>query len=118
MEPELKQFWMEPEPEIWVTVQASYTNKTMFFSVFWTKLFWSRSQKNRTPGAGAGAWNLSTGSTALIIVYCKHRLRMRVTQELQTSIRSLFQVYTLFGRNAKIGPKTMQCNKNPCKIIR
>ena len=34
--------------------------------IFWTKLFWIRSQKApkiTTPRAGAGAWNLSTGST-------------------------------------------------------
>jgi len=65
---------VEPEPENWVPVQASCTNNTMFFSVFRTKLFWSRSQrsqdsgaraKNLMPGAGTGAWNLSTDSTAL-----------------------------------------------------
>jgi len=41
-----------PELEIWVPVQASYTNNTMFFSVFWTKLFWSRSQKVQDDGTG------------------------------------------------------------------
>jgi len=44
---------VEPEPEIRVPVQTSYTNNTMFFSVFWTKLFWSRSQKSQHVGAGA-----------------------------------------------------------------
>jgi len=37
---------MEPEPEIWVPVQASYANNTMFFLFFWTKC------------SGAGAKNL------------------------------------------------------------
>jgi len=32
--------------------------------IFRTKWFWSRSQK--LLDAGAGAWNLSTGSTALL----------------------------------------------------
>jgi len=54
VEPEPKQFWIpgagtkhfsEPEPGIWVPVQASYKNNKMFFSVFWTKQYWSRSLK-------------------------------------------------------------------------
>jgi len=73
MEPELKQFWMEPKPEIWVTVQASYTNKTMFFC-FLDQIVLEPEPKKLDAGAGAGAWNLSTGATALIIVYCIHRL--------------------------------------------
>jgi len=73
---EPKQFWMagagaknfqmvEPEPEIWVPIpqryfvgQATYTNNMMFFMLFWTKLFWIRSQKApkiTTPRAGAGS---------------------------------------------------------------
>jgi len=52
MEPESKFFHMvEPEPEIWVPIQPSYTNNTLF-SVFWTKLFWSRGQKLQDVGAG------------------------------------------------------------------
>jgi len=44
---------------------------------------------------------------------------MSVTQELQTPIRSLFQVFMLFGRKAMIGPKNMQCiKKRPSEIIR
>jgi len=79
VEPEPKQFWMagagaknfymEPEPEIWVPVpqiyfvaQASYTNNTSFFSDFLDQIVlepgpktsrcWSRSQKNLVPRAG------------------------------------------------------------------
>jgi len=41
----------------------------MFFSVQWTKSFWSRSQKRlekiQMPGAEARAWNLRSGCTAL-----------------------------------------------------
>jgi len=76
VEPEQEQFWMagagaknfqmvEPEPEIWVPIpqryfvgQATYTNNMMFFMLFWTKLFWIRSQKApkiTTPRAGAGS---------------------------------------------------------------
>jgi len=51
---------VEPEPEIWVpvpqryfVVQATYTNNMMFYMIFWTKLFWSRSQKLLDVGAGA-----------------------------------------------------------------
>jgi len=53
---------VEPEPEIWVPVpqaqirfegQASYTNNTSFFLIFWTKLFRSQSQKLLVVGAGA-----------------------------------------------------------------
>jgi len=39
---------LEPEPEIWVPVQASYTNNTMFFLFFGPNC----------SGAGAGAKNL------------------------------------------------------------
>jgi len=38
-----------------VPLQASYTNNTMFFSDFWTKLFWSWSQKSQDVEGGAGA---------------------------------------------------------------
>jgi len=51
---------VELEPEICVPVQptqfveqANCTNKTMFFSFYWTKLFWSRSQKLLEVGDGA-----------------------------------------------------------------
>ena len=44
------------------------------FSVFRTKLFWSRIRKDQDvaaeklmPGAGARAWNLSVGSTAVLV---------------------------------------------------
>jgi len=43
-------------------------------SVFRTKFFWSRSHKDQNvaaeklmPGAGARAWNLNVGSTALLV---------------------------------------------------
>ena len=35
--------------------QATYTNNPMFFfMIFWTKLFWSRSQKLLDVGTGGG----------------------------------------------------------------
>jgi len=62
-EPDPKQFWIteagaknfqmvEPEPEIWIPVQACYTNN-MFFSIFRIKLFWIRSQNAQNVGARA-----------------------------------------------------------------
>jgi len=44
----------------------------MFFSDFWTKLFWSWSQKSQDVEGGAGAWNFSTGSTALILILLRN----------------------------------------------
>jgi len=51
---------VKPEPEKLVPVQptqfleqANCTNNTMVFSVYWTKSFWSRSQKVLEVGAGA-----------------------------------------------------------------
>jgi len=32
--------------------QASFTNNAMFYSVFWTKLVWSRNQKLLDVGTG------------------------------------------------------------------
>jgi len=55
---------VEPQPEIWVPVHASYKNNTMFFPVFWTKLFWSqsRNEKSQDVGAAAGAKKLDAQS--------------------------------------------------------
>jgi len=53
---------LEMEPGIWILVQVSYTNNTMFFSIFWTKLLWSQSKKSQDVGAGAkklDAWSWS-----------------------------------------------------------
>jgi len=87
---ELKQFWMAGaeakkfqmvEPEILVPVQQTEfvmqvicTKKTIVFSFYWTKSFWSRSQKllrglirsQKTWRPGAGARNWSSGSTGLV----------------------------------------------------
>ena len=63
---------VEPEPELfrwWSrSLKVGFRFKRVvqiipcFFSVFWTKLCWSRSQKSE-----AGPWNLSTGSTGLAV---------------------------------------------------
>jgi len=42
-----------PVPQKQFVGQASCTNNAMFYSVFWTKLFWTRSQKLQVVGGGA-----------------------------------------------------------------
>ena len=62
---------VEPEPKIWVPVQPSYTNNTLF-SVFWTKLFWSRGQKLQDVGAGTKKLVARSWTRSLKLEYRLH----------------------------------------------
>jgi len=95
--------------------QSIYANTTRFFLTFSTKLFWSWSQTLLDVGtrvknldAGAGAWNLSTGSTALPRGKCSRfgvgrsgvRLLTGFHHELADWYWSLLTRRTMCGRAA------------------
>jgi len=56
-------FWFH-SPSLW-SKRVVQIMQWFVFSFQWTNSFWSRSQKLLDIGARAGAWNLSSGSTAL-----------------------------------------------------
>ena len=53
---------VEPDPEIWVPVQASYRRQHNVFFVFWTKLFWRRIRSHNVQDVGAVAKKIDARS--------------------------------------------------------
>ena len=82
-------------------------NNTMFFSFHWTKSFWSRCQKLSMPGAGA--WNLSSGSTSVVETHLLWSKICKLTRVLN-SLRHL----KISGR---LPPNALETKKTGTSVI-